>query len=676
MAITIKCTCGKSLKADEKYLGKKAKCPACGTSVLIEDQSASKSEPEAPKKKSAPPPDDDDDRGSKVQSEAPRKKPAARKDDDDDDDDPEPRKPIKRQEEPKKSNMMMYVLGGCGALLVLTCCFTGLGTGLLYMMGWWPFGGTSADMVYVHDGVVGFISYQVADGFNHPSAKDMPAEVKKSIEELESKFGLKTTDVERATVVVRSLPANLFAFGGGPKEPPDIGVIVKTTKAMDEKKILAAIAEKSGNKEKEVKHDGATYFVFNKPGGGDDGAMHFVNKNIVLFGPNDRVLKDMVKQSKNAPKHAAIARGVQMASAGKHAMVAAFEAKKLFGMIPAGGQFPVDGIREANGVVISTKLLDKEAQFDAYLTFASKDAATKGKADMDKLVPLFQVGAKGGFAAVPPQVTKFVDSLKVELQGSDVVVSGKMDTDLKELFAPGMGIGPGGGGFPNGKKIGGIDPPLPIQLAAQRQQSSNNLRQIILAIHTFHDTHKGLPNHAIRHPQTGQELLSWRVAILPYLEQNALYRQIKLDERWDSPHNRQFWNRMPATYKLPGKFDLDRTYDQVFHGPASAFPKTNRPPGGNPLTGDMRMTSITDGLSNTIFVVEASTSGNWMAPDDIPFVMGDIGLRNRVGNHWTNLTFLAAMGDGTVRPMRRTMTQQNLQGLITRAGNEVVNPDE
>jgi len=673
MAITIKCTCGKSLKADEKYLGKKAKCPACGASVLIEDQSASKSEPEAPKKKSAPPPDDDDDRGSKVQSEAPRKKPAARKDDDDDDDDPEPRKPIKRQEEPKKSNMKMYVLGGCGALLVLTCCFSGLGTGLLFMMGWWPFN-SGADLAYVHDDVAGFVSFRVADTWKSEAVKDFlakaPAQVKLGVDQMladiEKKGDMKIEDVERVTVIMSSMEKG---------RQPDVVAVVKTSKSIDEKKAVADFEKEA--KDTAKKKDGGIY-VLEKSGK----AVHFASSNIVLSADNEAHIRAAIKGASKAPTSAAITRGLQLANSGKHLVMAFKAPKKLIDDGPgamAANKAPT--MKEMNGFIMSGTAT-KDLSLEFVLTFPSKDLATKAKGEADA----FHKEAKDelakpakGFFAPPKGLIDFVNAMTIEQSGSEVIVKGKI-SDIGSIIGGFIGMfagaGPDFGAGPPNVGPGPGDPIMDVRMAAQRAQSTNNLKQIMFAMHNFHDNNKSLPNHAIRHPQTGQELLSWRVALLPHLEQNALYQQIRLNERWDSPHNRQFWNRMPNVYKHPGRFDQDRTYYQVFHGPASAFPKTNRAPGGNPLTGDMRMTSITDGTSNTIFVVEASTSVNWMAPDDIPFVMGDIGLRNRVGNHWTNLTFLAAMGDGTVRPMRRTMTQQNLQGLITRAGNEVVNPDE
>ena len=49
----------------------------------------------------------------------------------------------------------------------------------------------------------------------------------------------------------------------------------------------------------------------------------------------------------------------------------------------------------------------------------------------------------------------------------------------------------------------------------------------------------------------GKKLLSWRVQILPYIEQDNLYKQFKLDEPWDSEHNKKLIRQMPRIYMLP-----------------------------------------------------------------------------------------------------------------------------
>src|SRR5262249_46626675 len=90
-----------------------------------------------------------------------------------------------------------------------------------------------------------------------------------------------------------------------------------------------------------------------------------------------------------------------------------------------------------------------------------------------------------------------------------------------------------------------------VREAANRITSSNNLKQMTLAMHEKADNEGALPADAIS-PRDGKPLLSWRVAILPYVEANDLYKQFHLDEPWDSDHNKKLIPKMPKFYVLPG----------------------------------------------------------------------------------------------------------------------------
>src|SRR5688572_9177285 len=76
----------------------------------------------------------------------------------------------------------------------------------------------------------------------------------------------------------------------------------------------------------------------------------------------------------------------------------------------------------------------------------------------------------------------------------------------------------------------------PVKLAAARQQSSNNLKQLALALHNYHDTIGKMPQDIV--DKDGKPLLSWRVHLLPYMEEDHIYKQFKLDEPWDSTTNK------------------------------------------------------------------------------------------------------------------------------------------
>src|SRR5262249_54155708 len=79
-----------------------------------------------------------------------------------------------------------------------------------------------------------------------------------------------------------------------------------------------------------------------------------------------------------------------------------------------------------------------------------------------------------------------------------------------------------------------------VRMAAGNAQGQNNLKQIALAMHNYNDAYNGkLPAHAIYSKDGKKPLLSWRVAILPFIEQDNLYQQFHLDEPWDSEHNKK-----------------------------------------------------------------------------------------------------------------------------------------
>src|SRR5207253_5271036 len=102
---------------------------------------------------------------------------------------------------------------------------------------------------------------------------------------------------------------------------------------------------------------------------------------------------------------------------------------------------------------------------------------------------------------------------------------------------------------------------------AARQKSANNLKQLGLAMHNYNNTYNHLPAVAIKDTK-GKALLSWRVAILPFVEEEKLYKEFHLDEPWDSAHNKKLLGKMPKLFApVMGKTKQPHsTYYQVFTG--------------------------------------------------------------------------------------------------------------
>ncbi|MBN2476224.1 MAG: DUF1559 domain-containing protein [Pirellulales bacterium] len=201
--------------------------------------------------------------------------------------------------------------------------------------------------------------------------------------------------------------------------------------------------------------------------------------------------------------------------------------------------------------------------------------------------------------------------------------------------------------------------------AARRAQGMNNLKQIALAMHNYHDLHKSFPAAYIADAD-GKPLLSWRVLILPFVEEQALYNQFHLDEPWDSPHNKQFIQAMPAVYRAPAsRAAPGQTNYLTVRGPDTVFPGAEK----------ISMADIRDGSSNTIMVVEAGDvlAVPWTKPDDFTYDK-DNPLSGLIGLHHNG--FSAAFSDGSVRLLRGGIDIETLNALFTRGGGEVVRHGE
>jgi prepilin-type processing-associated H-X9-DG protein len=211
------------------------------------------------------------------------------------------------------------------------------------------------------------------------------------------------------------------------------------------------------------------------------------------------------------------------------------------------------------------------------------------------------------------------------------------------------------------------------QQAARRAQSTNNLKQIGLACHNLHSSKDHFP--ADIRGRDGKPLLSWRVTILPFLEQQQLFNEFHLDEPWDSAHNKTLIAHMPATFSVPGESPAEpgSTFYRGFSGKGTLFDPES--PEGT------KISSITDGTSNTIAVVEAREAVPWTKPEtELAFEavvkQGEQPkpIAEGLGGHFDN-GFNTLFCDGSVRFIRNTVSLVVLRALITRNGGEVLSSD-
>ncbi|MGL6193485.1 MAG: DUF1559 domain-containing protein [Thermoguttaceae bacterium] len=209
--------------------------------------------------------------------------------------------------------------------------------------------------------------------------------------------------------------------------------------------------------------------------------------------------------------------------------------------------------------------------------------------------------------------------------------------------------------------------------ASRNSQCTNNLKQIMLAFHNYHDANGCFPP-LYTVDKDGKPLHSWRVLILPYIEQIALYNEIKLDEPWDSEYNKRFHNLNIPIFSCPQIVANDpnilknglTTYSLIVG--KNAYPEK----------GKYGISDITDGTSNTWGVVERKVPVNWMDPThEVKQEDAEKGIEKSPegiaaphpgAKRKTNIAFF----DGSVNNFRENLKPSIVRALITRNGGEAV----
>lgn len=208
--------------------------------------------------------------------------------------------------------------------------------------------------------------------------------------------------------------------------------------------------------------------------------------------------------------------------------------------------------------------------------------------------------------------------------------------------------------LPTGPTLEGEDHP------EARGRTINNLKFMALALHNFASVNGGrLPATAIR--KDGKPLLSWRVAILPYLEQFRLYEKFRIDEPWDSPHNLALLSDIPDVYAPV--IDRDRmphfTFYQVIAGPGALFDGEE----------GAKIADSTYVDSPTLMIVEGARPVPWTKPEDVTYA-GDK-AQPMLGGQFADGTYVS-FTDGSARFLSRNIAHETVRALLMRGRNRAV----
>jgi hypothetical protein len=457
---------------------------------------------------------------------------------------------------------------------------------------------------------------------------------------LENEFGVPYDQIERFTTILVQ---------------PDIeeGLIFLfyTSKPYAEQQVRKVLMPRAVKKE----HEGKTYY-FDR--GSKLQTLYLINDRIYLAGP-ERAVKSFLDAMSKRKAEGRLTEALRL-GAGKHHVSAGWALPPA--LVKAWGQnVPRESatfkpLLDARlGTLVVT--LGEETRLDFRLHYADADGAHDGAKAARAAIALareevsqwVKLLAKDTDAPKTVQFLKQVQAAlkKVSVEDKGLVVRApiRIETDPDTVH----------GSFKEAV--------AKVRNAAERTESMNNLRQLALALHDYHSVNKHFPTAAIR-DKNGKPLYSWRVAVLPYLDEEALYKQFRINEPWDSAHNKKLLAKMPKVFAVEGnKFqERGKTFYQAIVGKGAGFEGDK----GLRLFDD-----FPDGSTCTILLVEAAEAVPWTKPVDVAFVpdkpLPKFGGLLKHG-------FSAVFADGSVRFLSKDIKEKTLRALITRNGGEVIDP--
>ncbi|MCI0682315.1 MAG: DUF1559 domain-containing protein [Gemmataceae bacterium] len=660
-------SCGKKLQVRDELAGKKVKCPDCGTVFVAAGEAAAIKA--APTRPSAPPPMVKD----KVSTKPMAKRPVPVDDSDDDDDVDE--RPARRGKASSgrvsSSGSLLWVWLALGGVLLL-----GGAAGAYFIFFSEPpasvpvakKGGppvapipqppvqppvqpprpvgntpalvdnkvlsTSNNLADLVPGDALFFASVSGEMWNAKGFDVLRAMFGKTVEEgFQNALGIPLADIERVSMFSVTTLEDAKKHSVGPTVVPVI-VMVQAKQPLNRAVVTTALRKGDLGRNKNT-------------------AIAFVNDRTVVtsLAALVQIYKDKLGKTKAS---GVLERALTQASTSKGIVAAATIPPDVVALAEQGLKDAPPFFApflKTKSALASLEVTDK-LKLQATLFMEDAAAANDAKTAADDLI-----GLAGSMLNPPTKDAQAVALAKAAQQALGDVKVNAQDNELVIVFETDMKV----------VTDAALTALKAAKGAAVAGAEMNNLKQIGLAWHNYHATYKTFP------PQTVGKGLSWRVAILPFMGQDQLYRQFKLDEPWDSEHNKKLIPRMPSIYASvnakPGF-----TFIQTFVGKKTI--------NADPKKG-MTFASIRDGTSNTLIVAEAAKAVEWTRPDDItvkdnePIVLGGNpkllggGNPKLLGGGNPRIT-LAGWADGSVRRLPRDLDQNTLRLLIDPSDGMVI----
>ena len=588
----IHCTCaecGRAIKARLEQAGKKVKCPDCGGVVQIPGSAAEATEAA------------DEDVGS------PKKK---------------------KGKKAGTGSKTLFWVGIVSAVIVL---LGGLGfAGYYFLAG----GASGGEKELLPTDAVAITLVHVSEILKTPLGQEAYKSLLKSpelpMDKLE-KIGIGLADIDHLGVVVKGA-MNQSGW-----------VYLTTTKPIDQAKTIAELDLQPEGKS----YQGVKYYL---PNAGKAGITYFASPKLLVLANDEPNIQEAIDRLAGRKKSSGTALASAIAQIDKHQVVVGLTIPPEFKVGPRtpagpntnrpgapnrpgnpnrpgppgmqGGQgmersSPLGKLGEMLYGTITVDITDNKVVVDGTGLFPSEEIAKDAKTQLD--------GTMAGLTLfMPKEARTAFKTLKISQVGDEIKINASIDIPpemLQQLLPK-----------------DGKPPTIPAK-PVSRVGLEENLKHLARAYVKYTEKNNGqFP--AVVSPQG--KPFSWRVAILPYIEGgDAIYKQLHLNEAWDSPHNLQVakTNRPPVFAPVGRKSQAGETYYKVFTGSHTLF--------GPPSDGIFRLSVVPIGTTNAILFVEAQKPVLWTKPEEILFEVDKVNVKEQL--YWVEGKTTVTMADGGVR---------------------------
>ena len=477
---------------------------------------------------------------------------------------------------------------------------------------------------------------------------------------LNRETGVDIRGVERYSLFTKSLP-------GGPREIPSVVMILEFSEAADR----SDIAQKTTGVET-AQEDGEMKWYIPEEGSRYEMVLCIVNDKTLVYSTDLALAKKTVTApAADTPLNKRL---VELDYSNQHitmvgsnaifppALMAEMQEELGEESLPPAFSDITDVIAQVTGVS-GVLNLSPDIYLQLGVETTSAETTTKLKTMTNDALVMVKT-TLGAVALIPPQdmpeaikkmipeVLKLLAQLKLEQQEKQFEIAIRIpETTLASFMEP-----------------------LSVSItearnAARSMQGMNNMKQIGLAVHNFYEVYKRFPvgefpEGGLIKYKDGKPLLSWRVYLLPFIEQQPLFSKFKLDEPWDSPHNLALLDEMPDVYKSPSSADgTNKTRYLAPVGPSSILGEKTK----------IGFRDILDGTSNTAMLVEAGEDKAiaWTKPEDLTYdTKNPLSSLGKIGD---SLTIL--MADGSVHKLKTTIDAATLLNLFQRNDGNIINLD-